>query len=149
MIGDAQSRAEKLHVSFVDYPKTYPEPFEALRACIEEICLVWNVDRLLYRSVMGLAQVDPGAREVIEAREDRRMRATAILGQRLTSRYTVRQTDAALQALTSFSTFDAIRRRVSLQDAVGMLVAMGETLIDPAQLGGPSPEPDPSETSWS
>lgn len=149
VIGDAQSRAQRLHVSFVDHPKTYHEPFEALRACVEEICFVWNVDRPLYRSVMGLAQVDPGAREVIEAREERRKTATAILAQRLVSRYTSRQTGAALRALTSFSTFDAIRERVPLEEAVGMLVAMGETLVAPAELRGSAPEPDPSETSWS
>lgn len=134
VIGDAQSRADKLHVSFVDHPKTYPEPFEALRACIEEVCLVWNVDRPLFRSVIGLAEVDLEVRQVIEAREERRKTATAILAQRLVSRYTARQTDAALRALTSFSIFDVIRERVSLKEAVEMLVAMGETLVDKSQL---------------
>jgi hypothetical protein len=96
--------------SRIRHPATLDRPIDNIRGLIRDICLIWEQDRLLFRKVMTLGEVDPEVREIIENRQEDRSAAIDAISHRLIARYQRRATVEALWALTSFPVFDSIRR---------------------------------------
>lgn len=141
VIADVQKRAPASLRSRIRAPASLPRPVDNLHGLIEDICLIWEEDRPLFRRVMALGEVDPEVREVIEEREAERSLAIDAISQRLIARYARRATVEALWALTSFAIFDAIRRRASFEEVVEILTGMAVTIVDPDELWQlPQPE---------
>ncbi|HVM36003.1 MAG TPA: helix-turn-helix domain-containing protein [Actinomycetota bacterium] len=100
LIADVQDRAPVTLRSHIRHPTTLPRPIDNIRLLIEDICLIWEVDRPLLGKLMALGEVDPEVKEVIEEREQERSLAIDAISHRLMARYARRATVEALWALT-------------------------------------------------
>jgi hypothetical protein len=119
--------------SRIRHPATLERPVDNLRGLIRDICLIWEEDRLLFRKVMALRDVDPEVARVMENRQQERSAAIDAISHRLIARYQRRATVEALWALTSFPVFDATKR-TSLEEALEMITGMAATVVDPEQM---------------
>lgn len=134
VIAAAQEQAPVTLRSRVRHPATLPRSRDNLWGLIGDICLIWEQDRLLFRKVMALGEVDPEVHEVIEGREEQRSLAIEAISHRLIARYQRRATVEALWALTSFQVFDSIRRHASFDEVVQMITGMAVTVVDPEEM---------------
>lgn len=134
VIAEVQRRAPASLRSRIRTPASLPRPIDNLRGLIEEICLIWEEDRPLFRKVMALGEVDPEVGEVIDEREAERSLAIDATSHHLIARYARRATVEALWALTSFPIFNAIRLRASFDDVVEIITGMAATIIDPDRM---------------
>lgn len=110
---------------------TAAEPTEALHLLVAVFARFWDADRVVMRRLRALAVLDPDVGSVIAARDDRRRQALAVLVERLTdgsgaARADARETVvAALVALTSFETFDALAgAKRAATDAVATVTSL-------------------------
>jgi AcrR family transcriptional regulator len=69
VIAAIQDRAPVKLRSRIANPTPSSVPAENLRGLIADICLIWEEDRLLFRKVMTLGEVDPELRGVIDERQ--------------------------------------------------------------------------------
>lgn len=130
VIADAQDKAPVTLRSRIRHPATLRRPIDNIRGLITDICLIWEQDRLLFRKVMALGEVDPEVSEIIENRQEERSAAIDAISHRLIARYRRRATVEALWALTSFPVFDSIRRHASIDEVVEMVTGMAVTIVD-------------------
>lgn len=97
------------------------DPVVAFRSLVAELCRFWSTDPELFRRLVGLAAVDPGAGRVIADRESWRHRQVGTAVRRLAAAGRVRRpyradrASALVTAVTSFPACDqvatATRRR--------------------------------------
>jgi hypothetical protein len=122
--------------SHIRHAATLPRPVDNIRLLIQDICVIWEVDRPLLGKVMTLGEVDPHVKEVIAEREQERSAAIDAISHRLMARYSRRATVEALWVLTSFSLFDAVRHYAKFDEVVDILTGMAVTMVDPDELWG-------------
>jgi AcrR family transcriptional regulator len=134
VIADAQERAPVNLRSRIAHPVSMPLPVDNLRSLVVDVCLIWEQDRPLFRRVMGLGEVDPELRQIIDARQGDRSAAIDAISHRLIARHSRRSAVEALWVLTSFSVFDSTRSHASFEVVIEMLTAMAVTVVDPERM---------------
>ncbi len=104
----------------------------AFTAMVSELCRFWSVDPDLFRRLIGLAAVDPDAREVVDSREQWRVDQVALFvarmagAGRLRGPFDVDTAAAAVAAATSFTTWDELTSRLAVgEDEIeGIVLAL-------------------------
>lgn len=87
---------------------TQPTPNAMLERFVQVFCGFWAANRILFRRVHGIGAIDPDLGKVLEARNRRRLMATARIAGLSGVRVNLDQTAATLAALTSFEFYDAL-----------------------------------------
>ena len=112
------------------------DPAEALRSVLPAAVRFWAAEEDLYRSLYGLAEIDPAARGFVERQTGKRRTDLRRLSRRLHDGGRLRsglRADDALALLlvaTSFATFDELRRNAKLSpSAVEQAVARVATVL--------------------
>lgn len=114
LVSDAEQRAG---IERVFAAMELPHAAEAVRAMLSELCHFWAAEEQLFRQVVGLAAVDPEARQVIEGKDASRRRDMKRLAERLQRQgglepgWSPQRAGETLWFLTSFITFDHLHRR--------------------------------------
>jgi AcrR family transcriptional regulator len=117
LVSDAEQRAG---IERVFAAMESPDAAEAVRAMLSELCRFWAAEEQLFRQVVGLAAIDPEARQVIEGKDASRRRDMKRLAERLQRQdrldpdWSPQRAGATLWFLTSFTTFDQLHRRSRL-----------------------------------
>lgn len=117
LVADAEQRAG---IERVFAAMALPDAAEAVRIMLSEHCRFWADEEQLFRQVVGLAAVDPEARQVIEGKDASRRRDMRGLAERLQRQGTLdpawspQRAGETLWFLTSFTTFDHLHRRGGL-----------------------------------
>ncbi len=90
------------------------DPRAALDGLIRAFGHFWSADRLVVRRLQALAALDPDIEKVVQARQERKRAALAVIVGRLVAgghfggKAPAEEVTAQLQVLTSFETFDAL-----------------------------------------
>jgi AcrR family transcriptional regulator len=117
LVSDAEERAG---IERVFAAMELSDAAEAVRAMLSELCRFWAAEEQLFHQVVGLAAVDPEARQVIEGKDASRRRDMKRLAERLQRQgalqtgWSPQRAGEALWFLTSFITFDHLHRRSGL-----------------------------------
>lgn len=112
-----------------------PAPMRALEGVIAAFAAFWESDRLVLRRARALAALDAEIAESVRARDERRREhlrrvLTRLSEERGTSTMTLPSIVDVLHMLTSFETFDALRRDDrSLADVTRMVRRLAESLL--------------------
>lgn len=107
------------------------DPAEAAHGLLREACRFWAADHDVFRSIFGLASVDPEARNAVQVHEMARRDALGRLVRRLEELgglgdgWPSERAVAVLWWLTSFATFDQLHGQGGLP-----VDAVADTLVD-------------------
>jgi AcrR family transcriptional regulator len=115
------------------------DPYGVVATAVHGACRVWMNDPDLFRALLGLGDVDPSLRSVIDQREESRRRALDAVARRLSGQgalaigYDERRAADVLSMLTSFASFDHLvtRRGFCEVDAIEAIIGLASTLVDP------------------
>jgi AcrR family transcriptional regulator len=124
-----------------------PDPSDAFRALIRELCHFWATDPDLFRRLVSLSAVDPSAQQIIDVKEDWRYDQVRAAVNRMAAEgrlrlpFNSRLAGAVIGAMTSFPACDdmATRLHMPLTDLDELLLALIATVVDlglfPAETG--------------
>ena len=117
----------------------FVDPYGVVAAAVHSACRVWISEPDLLRSLLGLGDVDPTLRSVIDQREESRRQALDAVARRLAdqsalaSGYDECRAADVLSMLTSFANFDHLVRHCGFceMDAIAAIIRLASTLVDP------------------
>jgi AcrR family transcriptional regulator len=116
---------------------TNPEPAAALATFIACFSRFWQADRAVMRRLRALAALDPDVHSVIASRDQRRYHGLELLLSRFAGAGTAPvaverdRTVRALQAVTSFETFDTLALpNQSLEEVVPEIVRLAAAVVN-------------------
>jgi AcrR family transcriptional regulator len=128
--------AEAAHLTELSRVFEEPDQRAALNEFVVTFTRFWAADRLVMRRLRALAALDPDVGAVIEARDDRRRQALAVLTGRLAGGPPAVHPDAdgrvlqLLHALTGFEMFDSIASPEDTPaDVAKLLTQLAETVL--------------------
>lgn len=103
---------------------------EALEAFLHFFCNFWSGEQLVLRRLRGLATLDPELGEALAERDDRRKLGVTMLVNRIRGEQpSNEQRVAALLAVTSFETFDALSRGRTVAEAEAIMLDLARAAI--------------------
>ncbi len=121
-------------------------PTEALRALVTMACRFWSTDPALFRRFVGLSALDLQVAGVLGARDRVRRESTALVMRRLAEEgrllppLSLEEATAVVTSLTSFTTWDQMRSKLSSDaaplDELIMRVVGAFVRLEPAPAAG-------------
>lgn len=112
------------------------DPAKLLSSFFTQIVRSWEADRVMFRMMIGLSAADPELGAAVEARIGRVHGIAAQLTQRLAGApglaqdWTLSDATAAIFALASFSSFDALANDMAAASAARRLTALARVPFD-------------------
>ena len=118
--------------------RAQPTLTDALRFGLRELCAAWAREQTVFRHLIGLAAVDPQAREVIQRHDQRWRRGIDRFAYDLNAAGLLRpgwspqRAGAILHLLFSFETFDRLQANgnTTADDVADTLIALAGTHVN-------------------
>jgi len=125
-------------VAHVEAARAIPDAIGALTALVHSLAQLWATDPALLRRLVGLAAVDPDAAAIISGREHWRHERVQAFTERLVEAHRIRSpfdrvtATASIEAVTAFSTCDALAEQAGLpHDRLGeLLLALLRSVVE-------------------